>query len=67
MGRTACTEPQCLYKGALYLLPISLFLNTLSICSSLNVNWLFTWLVSYFLFLNGCLVGELDRQLTSWF
>jgi len=21
MGRTACTEPQCLYKGALYLLP----------------------------------------------
>jgi len=20
MGRTACTEPQCLYKGALYLL-----------------------------------------------
>jgi len=21
MGRTACTEPQCLYSGALYLLP----------------------------------------------
>jgi hypothetical protein len=21
MGRTACTEPQCLYKGALYPLP----------------------------------------------
>jgi hypothetical protein len=21
MGRTACTEPQCLYKGALYFLP----------------------------------------------
>jgi len=21
MDRTACTEPQCLYKGALYLLP----------------------------------------------
>ena len=20
MGRTACTEPQCLYKGALYLI-----------------------------------------------
>jgi len=20
MGRTACTEPQCMYKGALYLL-----------------------------------------------
>jgi hypothetical protein len=24
MGRTACTEPQCLYKGALYLLPFTL-------------------------------------------
>jgi hypothetical protein len=22
MGRTACTEPQCLYKGALYLYPV---------------------------------------------
>jgi hypothetical protein len=22
MGRTACTKPQCLYKGALYLLPL---------------------------------------------
>ena len=22
MGRTACTEPQCLYKGALFTLPI---------------------------------------------
>jgi len=24
MGRTACTEPQCLYKGALYLLPFNI-------------------------------------------
>ena len=24
MGRTACTEPQCLYKGALYVLPLHL-------------------------------------------
>ena len=24
MGRTACTEPQCLYKGALYLYIASL-------------------------------------------
>jgi len=23
MGRTACTEPQCLYKGALYLFYIT--------------------------------------------
>jgi len=29
MGRTACTEPQCLYKGALYLY---LFLATQKIC-----------------------------------
>ena len=25
MGRTACTEPQCLYKGALYLFTFSNF------------------------------------------
>jgi len=31
MGRTACTEPQCLYKGALYLtLLISLSVRVLS-------------------------------------
>jgi len=28
MGRTACTEPQCLYKGALYLYLYTTFLNT---------------------------------------
>jgi len=28
MGRTACTEPQCLYKGALYL--FRFFIPTLS-------------------------------------
>jgi len=32
MGRTACTEPQCLYKGALYLsfltyIPIALYVR----------------------------------------
>jgi len=27
MGRTACTEPQYLYKGALYLLPCILLIN----------------------------------------
>jgi hypothetical protein len=27
MGRTACTEPQCLYKGALYLYTITKKLN----------------------------------------
>jgi len=29
MGRTDCTEPQCLYKGALYLyLMVELYLNS---------------------------------------
>jgi hypothetical protein len=32
MGRTACTEPQCLYKGALYLFTYQ--------CGHLNFN---TW------------------------
>jgi len=30
MGRTACTEPQCMYKGALYLtlsLPVYIYDN----------------------------------------
>jgi len=30
MGRTACTEPQCLYKGALYLTFTSMILLTRS-------------------------------------
>ena len=27
MGRTACTEPQCLYKGALYLLRLTYYIQ----------------------------------------
>jgi hypothetical protein len=30
MGRTACTEPQCLYKGALYLTFLPIFKNGLT-------------------------------------
>ena len=31
LGRTACTEPQCLYKGALYLfLPTEIYLSVLN-------------------------------------
>jgi len=30
MGRTACTEPQCLYKGALYLYTAILYFSTSS-------------------------------------
>jgi hypothetical protein len=29
MGRTACTEPQCLYKGALYLFYLCTFIISL--------------------------------------
>jgi len=28
MGRTACTEPECLYKGALYLYVLSVYTIT---------------------------------------
>ena len=40
MGRTACTEPQCLYKGAIYLL----FFNIkhplgLKVLSELCLKW----------------------------
>jgi len=38
MGRTACTEPQCLYKGALYL--------TLSACTRVHFT--------FYLFYNNC-------------
>jgi hypothetical protein len=36
MGRTACTEPQCLYKGALYL-----YLS-LSACTRVHFTFTFT-------------------------
>jgi hypothetical protein len=49
MGRTACTEPQCLYKGALYLTfytyQKSQAENTISICNlmsvfpNITINW----------------------------
>ena len=33
MGRTACTEPQCLYKGALYLYLYLYLKQILEVCS----------------------------------
>jgi len=36
MGRTACTEPQCLYKGALY---FSVSAGSLLTNFSLKVDW----------------------------
>jgi hypothetical protein len=35
MGRTACTEPQCLYKGALYLYIALWVIYFIIICSIL--------------------------------
>jgi len=37
MGRTACTEPQCLYKGDLYL--FTLFIVTLNVLVNLCINY----------------------------
>jgi hypothetical protein len=43
MGRTACTEPQCLYKGALYL--IVLFNDTVNISGFIAASG---WMVNPF-------------------
>jgi len=41
MGRTACTEPQCLYKGALYLFPSVRNLRTRhTVVAEVNVKFL---------------------------
>ena len=37
MGRTACTEPQCLYKGDLYLI------KTLFVYFDLNMSDVLVW------------------------
>jgi hypothetical protein len=46
MGRTACTEPQCLYKGDLYLLPYakkcygtSMFITAFTTAHKLSLSW----------------------------
>jgi len=36
MGRTACTEPQCLYKGDLYLLPLLYLITYQFVCYALT-------------------------------
>jgi hypothetical protein len=47
MGRTACTEPQCLYKGDLYLFILhkNTFGKNLTLC-----NFLFLWNMIKFLY-----------------
>ena len=49
MGRTACTEPQCLYNGAPLTLPIPLLplwaiqpVQSLSACTRVHFNFLYT-------------------------
>ena len=37
MGRTACTEPQCLYKGDLYLYLYKIDLKLWTLCDTNNV------------------------------
>ena len=49
MGRTACTEPQCLYKGDLYLLPLPPALKAWSI--SWHTFW---WSVRHRYVVNYC-------------
>ena len=40
MGRTACTEPQCLYKGALYLyLYMNIDRRVITICYTRTVRF----------------------------
>jgi len=34
MGRTACTEPQCLYKGDLYLVTLLFFKEVTSVLNA---------------------------------
>jgi len=40
MGRTACTEPQCLYKGDLYLYLYWFFTATMVTRTRLNVIYI---------------------------
>jgi hypothetical protein len=47
MGRTACTEPQCLYKGALYLY-LKRYVDTVVL----------TYILWIFIYSDNCFVGN---------
>ena len=48
MGRTACTEPHCPHKGALYLYFLLYPLAVAGLSFFLRAAWyLFTWLLQY--------------------
>jgi len=63
MGRTACTEPQCLYNGALYIYPLILALRVISSDSNcvstvvmrvrLYFNYISTTYLDIYLWLQG--------------
>jgi len=42
MGRTACTKPQCLYQGALYLNFLGLYVKYPTFLPSFNLVWNFS-------------------------
>jgi hypothetical protein len=49
MDRTACTELQCLYKGALYLtLPFTVLTDGNTLCRINNQNYVHKFIQNYF-------------------
>ena len=70
MGRTACTEPQCLYKGALYLYLIIIFLFFFLRCLAAYLlvplrNTMFLWHCVLLFYLDGVIFWEWKLFLTS--
>jgi len=77
MGRTACTEPQCLYKGALYLYlyicspygPYSLYRASVPVqgCTvPLPIPLLPVWAVQPVQSLSACTTVHCTFNFTSW-
>jgi len=60
MGRTACTEHQCLYKGALYLLPLFLKLSVFLVLA--YFMHLFACFILYIYLFSFCLYPVLKSS-----
>jgi len=58
MGRTACTEPQCLYKGALYFTSIIEFFTSQLWLGNIHLSW--------DVVINGIRLGGLNCSLKSF-
>jgi len=52
MGRTACTEPQCMYKGALYLF-FTLSVRVSQMNAIFNMTQLYYFTFNYLVFLDS--------------